>query len=117
MMSSLKISSNGIKNDNRNNRQQQQQQQPIFYYEPYWSLKDVEDALQAKTLIKSKLRINPRNYKDAYLSDPNDTTQTDVFVEDVKSRNRALHGDLVGAKYKEKFEWKIVENFKQNVNI
>ncbi len=91
------------------NRQQQ------TFYEPYWNLKDVEEALAAKLLIKSKLRINTRNYKDAYLSDPNDTTQIDVFIEDTKNRNRALHGDIVGAKYKEKFEWKILDNFKQNV--
>ena len=90
-------------------------QQPPSFYDPYWSLSDVEQGLINKILIKSKLRINTRNYKDAYLSDINDTTQTDVYIEDIKGRNRALHGDLVAAQFKKKFEWKILENFKQNV--
>jgi hypothetical protein len=105
----IRKSKSYLNNNEMINRQQQ------TFYEPYWNLKDVEEALAAKLLIKSKLRINTRNYKDAYLSDPNDTTQIDVFIEDTKNRNRALHGDIVGAKYKEKFEWKILDNFKQNV--
>ena len=83
-------------------------------YGSYWSLSDFEQGLN-KILIKSKLRINTRNCKDAYLSDRNDTTQTDVYIEDIKDRNRALQGDFIASHYKKKFECKILENFNQNV--
>ena len=39
-------------------------------FEPYLSTKLVEEGLSNKTLIQGKLRINPRNYEDAFVSDP-----------------------------------------------
>ena len=101
---------NKLNINNNNNKNQQ-------FFEQYWSLNEVEEGLKTKKVVKSKIRINTRNYKDAYLTDPNDTLQTDIYIEDIKNRNRALHGDVVGAAIKEKYEWKILENFKDSVSF
>ena len=87
----------------------------ISQYDPYWDQSIVEIALKTKQLIKSKLRINQRNFKDAFLSDPNDSLNSDIYIESVRDRNRALNGDIVAAKLKQKFNWKIVDQFMAKV--
>jgi exoribonuclease R len=79
-------------------------------FEPYWSLDDIKKNLEAKKLIKSKLRINQRNFNNAYLSDTSDGANVDIFIDNLKDRNRALNGDIVAAKIKDKYEWKIINN-------
>lgn len=84
-------------------------------FEPYWNFKKVEIWLKENKLLKSKLRINQRNYKDAYLTDIDDKTQPDIYIDNIRDRNRALNGDIVAVYIKEKYNWKIIEEYKLQV--
>lgn len=108
----------------KNQSQQQQQKSKrishssslnnINLYEPYWDLNRCNIELTENKLIKQKLRINQKNFEDAFISDPNDTN-CDIYIEGVIDRNRALNGDVVMVKLKEMFYWKIVDNSKNKV--
>ena len=39
-------------------------------FEDYWSLEDVSDGLKREELHKGTIRINPRNFEEAYLDNP-----------------------------------------------
>lgn len=39
-------------------------------YEKYWDSEQIEAGLASKTLCQGKLRINQRNYEDAFMNDP-----------------------------------------------
>ncbi|XP_072047288.1 DIS3-like exonuclease 2 isoform X2 [Amphiura filiformis] len=75
-------------------------------FENYWSLKDVSDGLKEGTLIQSTLRTNPRRFTEAYLDDPKGGT--DIMIDGVIPRNRALPGDVVAVKLLPKSEWKFL---------
>jgi exoribonuclease R len=101
------------RNENKSARKPRNQVSGIFHhivFEPYWALDDVQRALNANELVKSKIRINQRNFKDAYLNDTLNDKNLDIYINSVKDRNRALNGDIVAAKIKEKHEWKIVNS-------
>ena len=40
-----------------------------FSYEPHWTDKQIKEGLENKTLLQGKLRINQRNFEDAFVSD------------------------------------------------
>jgi exoribonuclease R len=67
--------------------------------------------LANKTLIDGKIRINQRNYEDAFVNDPNGGS--DLYICGLKDRNRALNHDIVALKVKEKYYWKILDPFKE----
>ncbi|XP_018323945.1 DIS3-like exonuclease 2 isoform X2 [Agrilus planipennis] len=71
----------------------------------YWSPNEVEKGLQNGELIKGILRINPKNYKEAYVSNK-DRSKQDYVIESLLDRNRALEGDVVALKLKSEDEWK-----------
>ncbi|XP_046461080.1 DIS3-like exonuclease 2 isoform X2 [Daphnia pulex] len=62
-------------------------------FENYWDQKDVEEGLRNESLFEGVLRINPKNYKEAYISAPDGTE--DFLIEGILHRNRALNGDIV----------------------
>lgn len=39
-------------------------------YEPYWPCERIEEALTNRTAIQGRLRINPRSFEDAFVTDP-----------------------------------------------
>ena len=108
-------------------------------FEPYLSTKLVEEGLSNKTLIQGKLRINPRNYEDAFVSDPVSTIPLsysayphqlchsnwtcfkngggDYYISGLVERNRAMNGDIVVIQVKEKYLWKILDSCKDEVRI
>nr|CAG4640770.1 EOG090X047D [Eulimnadia texana] len=49
-----------------------------------------------RPLLTGVLRINPKNYKEAYITSPDGTA--DILINDLKHRNRALNGDIVVVK-------------------
>uniref|UniRef100_A0A0P6GI32 DIS3 exonuclease 2 n=1 Tax=Daphnia magna TaxID=35525 RepID=A0A0P6GI32_9CRUS len=65
-------------------------------FENYWDEKDVEEGLLNGSLFEGVLRINPKNYKEAYISAPDGTE--DFLIEGLLHRNRALNGDVVVCK-------------------
>ena len=40
----------------------------------------------------------------------------DIYICGIKERNRALNNDIVAVRLKEKYTWKILDQFKNQVN-
>nr|CAI5832710.1 unnamed protein product [Callosobruchus analis] len=70
----------------------------------YMSKEEVYTGLANGTLIKGFVRINPKNFKDSYVSNE-DTTLADYYLTSVLDRNRALEGDEVVLQLKPKSQW------------
>lgn len=51
------------------------------------------------------MRVNQRNYEESYIDNPEGDEQQDVLILGVHDRNRALHGDVVVLRLKERNEW------------
>nr|CAG4647808.1 EOG090X047D [Moina brachiata] len=62
-------------------------------YEEYWNGKQVEEGLENGSLIQGVLRINPKNYREAFIHAPDGTE--DILIEGLFNRNRALNGDVI----------------------
>ncbi|XP_068197004.1 DIS3-like exonuclease 2 [Antennarius striatus] len=77
-------------------------------FESYMSPEEVSNGLKRGELIQGQLRINPKNYHDAYISSPND--EWDIFLDGVVPRNRALNGDIVAVQVLPRKEWKVVRS-------
>ena len=58
------------------------------------------------TLTEGILRINPKNYEDAFISSPEAGDQ-DIYIKGVASRCRALNGDVVVVKLDSPEKWKV----------
>jgi len=82
-------------------------------YEKYWDTDEVNKGLIHKVLIQGKLRINQRSYEDAFITDPNGGG--DIYINGLKDRNRALNGDIVAIKLKEKYLWNIKPDYKNEL--
>ena len=83
-----------------------------FNFKKYLSLDKVERGLKYKKLIKSKIRISKENFRKAYVTDSNDL-ENDLYIEDTLDRHRALDGDIVIAQPKEKYSWKIIDEYRE----
>ena len=84
-------------------------------FETYWTLNEVIRGLMNKKIVKSQIMISKINYRKAYVSDTIESDK-DIYIEDIKYRNRALDGDIVAARLKEKFHWKILDEYKEEVS-
>ena len=58
------------------------------------------------TLLEGTLRINPKNYEDAFIGSPEARDQ-DIYIKGVVSRCRALNGDVVVVKLDSPDKWKV----------
>ncbi|ESO12803.1 hypothetical protein HELRODRAFT_63728, partial [Helobdella robusta] len=61
------------------------------------------------------LRINQKNYEEAYISHPDG--RADIFIYGLKMRNRSLNGDIVYVKILPKCEWKELLEELKNLEI
>ncbi|XP_043244120.1 DIS3-like exonuclease 2 isoform X2 [Amphibalanus amphitrite] len=77
-------------------------------FEEYATIFDVQQGLKKGQLVEGVLRINPKSYKDAYISAPDGLT--DIYVGGVRDRNRGLHGDVVAVQLRPPNEWRVSEN-------
>ncbi|XP_072330384.1 DIS3-like exonuclease 2 isoform X2 [Scyliorhinus torazame] len=93
-----------IPNDKRNRRRSGRGRKKIF--ENYLSSSDVSTGLKRGELIQGPLRINPKNYHEAFLPSPDGSR--DIFIDGIISRNRALNGDVVVVKLLPKEKWKVI---------
>eukprot|EP00118_Oscarella_pearsei_P013267 m.104452 g.104452 ORF g.104452 m.104452 type:complete len:776 (+) comp37204_c0_seq7:86-2413(+) len=76
-------------------------------FDPYWSEDAISDGLKRGQLLKGVLRINPKNYKDAFMPDP--AGGLDIYMAGVWMRNRALNGDVVIVDLLHRSQWKTRE--------
>lgn len=49
--------------------------------------------------------MNKRNFEEAFIDNPDGDDQQDIMILGVHDRNRALDGDMVVLKIKERSEW------------
>uniref|UniRef100_A0A0R3RSF8 DIS3-like exonuclease 2 n=1 Tax=Elaeophora elaphi TaxID=1147741 RepID=A0A0R3RSF8_9BILA len=94
--------SNG-NNQQRNTQQNQKTRKPFFM--PYMSLDAVNRGLANGDLIKGVLRVNQRNYEESFVDNPMGDEQQDILILGVHDRNRALHGDIVVVRIKDRNCW------------
>ncbi len=83
-------------------------------YEAYLSDQQIRESVANKSLFEGKLRINPRNYEDAFITDPLGLG-SDIYIQGLSDRNRALNNDIVAFQLKPKYQWKLVDQFRQAV--
>ncbi|KAL4221580.1 DIS3-like exonuclease 2 [Mactra antiquata] len=74
----------------------------------YISNEELTEGLKNGTIIEGPIRINPRSYEEAYVNHPDG--KSDVLISSLKSRNRALNGDIVAVRILHEGEWKIHNN-------
>lgn len=68
---------------------------------------------EQQTVIKGFIRINQRNFREAYITNPDGTK--DILIEGVKNRNRALEGDEVVVLILPQSSWKTLDGAVQKV--
>ncbi|XP_018564148.1 DIS3-like exonuclease 2 isoform X2 [Anoplophora glabripennis] len=84
-------------------KRKKKEKKPITF-EEYIDAVAVTERLKKGELVKGIVRINPKNFKDAYVSNE-DTSLSDYYLTSVVDRNRALEGDEVILKIKPKDQW------------
>ncbi|CAL8343650.1 unnamed protein product [Merluccius merluccius] len=77
-------------------------------FEAYLSHEDVSHGLKRGELLQGPLRINPKNYNDAFIPSPDG--MRDIFLDGIVSRNRALNGDVVVVQVLPREQWKVVKS-------
>ena len=77
-------------------------------FEDYLEQADIEAGLASGKMITGKVRINTKNFEQAFIPGGK-TFPRDVGVVGLQDRNRALEGDTVVAMLKDKADWKILE--------
>ncbi|CAL8278406.1 unnamed protein product [Lota lota] len=77
-------------------------------FEPYMSHEVVSHGLKRGELLQGPLRINPKNYNDAFI--PSSDGMRDIFLDGIVSRNRALNGDVVVVQVLPREQWKVVKS-------
>ncbi|XP_052267477.1 DIS3-like exonuclease 2 isoform X2 [Dreissena polymorpha] len=82
--------------------QRQRKRQQVFA--EYLTREELSAGLKTGTLIEGAIRINPKNYEEAYVPHPDGTS--DILISSFKHRNRALNGDVVAVQLLEEGEWK-----------
>ncbi|XP_067140544.1 probable exosome complex exonuclease RRP44 isoform X2 [Centruroides vittatus] len=96
----------GTEGQSRIAAQKKQKSTKDFKFDAYMPLCEVQQGLKKGELIEGVLRINPRNYEDAYISAPDG--QMDIYIGGILDRNRALNGDVVVVQLKLPKDWKIL---------
>ncbi|CAD5234499.1 unnamed protein product [Bursaphelenchus xylophilus] len=110
LLNPLKASSNtavypntSVVLQDRGNSQNQKMRKPYFL--PYMNAENVERGLRNGDLIRGILRINQRNFEEAYIDNPEGDEMQDIMILGVHDRNRALHGDEVIVRLKDRNHW------------
>ncbi|KAF2352189.1 DIS3-like exonuclease 2 [Trinorchestia longiramus] len=92
--------------DASNRQQSSSAKKGLPVFNSYMSLFQVQEKLKKGEVIEGVLRINPKNYEDAYISAPGGGT--DIYIGGVRDRNAALHGDVVALELLPPEEWKVL---------
>ncbi|CAF0864172.1 unnamed protein product [Rotaria sordida] len=92
--------------NHQNNQGRKPSNSAVISCEEYLTEGQVLQDIATKKTIRGILRINAKQYTDAFISDPDGGT--DFYIDNVRERNRALNLDEVAAEIKPKREWKIL---------
>ena len=77
---------------------------PEISFEAYITFEQCSEGLKLGELIQGAIRINPKNFADAFINSENG--ERDIHIEGVAARNRALPGDIVAVRLLPKEKWK-----------
>ena len=75
-------------------------------FPPHYIHEMVEKGLKDGLLIEGTLRINPKNYEDAFVTNEM-KNEPDIYIGGMMNRNRALNGDEVVVDILPESEWKV----------
>lgn len=64
--------------------------------------------------LQGVLRVNQRNYEESFVDNPMSDEQQDILILGVHDRNRALHGDVVVVRIKDRDYWVVSFTFLHN---
>ncbi|VDD94034.1 unnamed protein product [Enterobius vermicularis] len=81
-----------------------------MFYTPHLSREEVQQGIADKTLFESTLRINQRRYEEGFVDNPEGEEEADILIYGLHDRNRALQGDVVIFRIKERCDWAVVED-------
>lgn len=96
---------------NQQRKNQGQSQKPKIF-EPYLPVEVVQEGIKKGHLIVGSIRINPKNYEDAYVPLPDGTA--DIYIGGMSDRNRALNTDEVVVQINPYDQWRVfVEDFEE----
>uniref|UniRef100_A0A0K0EQH3 RNB domain-containing protein n=1 Tax=Strongyloides stercoralis TaxID=6248 RepID=A0A0K0EQH3_STRER len=84
------------------------------FFVPYITQDQVSRGLKNNQLVSGIIRVNQKNYEESYIDNPEGDDQVDVLILGLHDRNRALHGDIVVVKYKDRMNWVVRENLYQS---
>ncbi|CEF61173.1 DIS3-like exonuclease 2 [Strongyloides ratti] len=84
------------------------------FFVPYITQDQVARGLKNNQLVSGIIRVNQKNYEESYIDNPEGDDQVDVLILGLHDRNRALHGDIVVVKYKDRMNWVVRENLYQS---
>ena len=101
LFNSKNNTSSNNNSDNRSNKL------PDVSFDPYISHEEYLERLSDGDLITNNIRINPRNFRLAYLTNPlHESEARDIVIEGVEARNRAFPGDEVAVQILPREEWR-----------
>ncbi|XP_065226158.1 DIS3-like exonuclease 2 [Planococcus citri] len=89
---------------NESRTKSQSESESNLPFEKFYTEDQALKGLQEGTLFKEVIRINQRNYKEAYISMDDGR---DIFIDGVYDRNRALDGDEVFVALHPEEKWKV----------
>uniref|UniRef100_A0A914WIJ6 Ribonuclease II/R domain-containing protein n=1 Tax=Plectus sambesii TaxID=2011161 RepID=A0A914WIJ6_9BILA len=95
---------------NKGQQQQQQLKARKPFFTPYLTPDALQRGLKNGSLVKGALRVNQRNYEESFVDNPEGNEQQDIVILGLHDRNRALHGDVVVVRIKERIHWIVRDN-------
>lgn len=102
--SNLQLWNTSYQNASASTSPNQRKAKKLKKFQNYWSMQDVFNGLENRALMQGVLRINAKNFREAYVSHENRLEQ-DYLIQSIADRNRALEGDVVVIKLKPESEW------------
>ncbi|XP_046571532.1 LOW QUALITY PROTEIN: DIS3-like exonuclease 2 [Haliotis rubra] len=97
--------SEGRQNQGQKDRRKWTKKPKQAKFEPHLSKEEVADGLKRGTLIEGPIRVNQKNYSEAYVPLPDGTA--DIYISGLHNRNRALNGDIVAVQLLDEQDWKV----------
>ncbi|PIA55209.1 hypothetical protein AQUCO_00800142v1 [Aquilegia coerulea] len=84
------------------------------YFDPYWLVETVNEAIQKGEIFVATFRVNAHNRLEAYCTI--DGLPTDVLINGVAAQNRAVEGDIVAVRIDPLALWTRLKGSAGNTN-
>lgn len=78
-----------------------------MYFSEYMGAEAVARGVAKGQLYKGTLHVNRRSFEESFLINANGDLQEDLLIFGLHDRNRALHGDVVVVRIKDRENWMV----------